>query len=59
MLRNPSCTDYMHFTARNPSAAHVFHAMNDMYLDDKLADGSLKKAEFGDGHWELPAATFP
>jgi hypothetical protein len=33
--------------------------MNDMYLDNKLADDSLKKAEFGDGRWELPAVTFP
>jgi hypothetical protein len=39
----------MHFTARNLSAAHVFHAVYDMYLDDKLGEDSLKKTEFGDG----------
>jgi hypothetical protein len=39
----------MHFTARNWLAAQVFHAVYDMYLDDKLADDRLKKAEFGDG----------
>lgn len=31
----------------------------DMYLDDKLADDSLKKAEFVDRCWELTAITFP
>jgi len=49
----------MYFTARNLSAAHVFHAVYDMYLDDKLANYSLKKPEFGDGCCELPAITFP
>jgi hypothetical protein len=39
----------MHFTARNLSVAHVFHAVYDMYFDDKLADDSLKKGKFGDG----------
>jgi hypothetical protein len=39
----------MYFTARNQSTAHVFHAVYDTYLDDKLADDSLKKDEFGDG----------
>jgi len=39
----------MHFTARNPLAARIFHAVYDMYFDDKLADDSLKKDEFGDG----------
>jgi len=27
MYRNLSCTVYTHFTARNPLAAHVFHAV--------------------------------